>query len=148
MRLNPSWASKHLCGNQLHVVSNGGPIGPPVAKILHIYQLIGWGGYWCGRLWIVSTTHFVMPPKRTVNTHCNTLHAFLMMAVGPPTQNSMLNFAAQGFNLRMLKVQLAITKKNQNLLSCRVPPCPEKPVIPDPMIHATEGDNCNQSHNG
>jgi hypothetical protein len=28
------------------------------------------------------------------------------------------------------------------------PPRPEKPVIPDPMIHATEGDNCNQSHNG
>ncbi len=69
-----------------------------------------------------------------------------MMAVGPPTQKAMLNFAAQGFNLRVLKVQLAITKKN--LLSCRVPPCPEKPVIPDPMIHATEENNCNQSHNG
>ena len=135
MRLNPNWASTHFRGNQLHVGSNGGPIGPPVAKILHIYQLIGWGGYWCGRLWTASTIHFVLPPKRTVNTHYNTLHTFLMMAVGPPTQNSMLNFAAQDFNLHVLKVQLAITKKN--LLSCRVPPRPEKPVIPDPMIHAT-----------
>jgi hypothetical protein len=96
----------------------------------------------------VSMIHFVMPPKRKVNTHYNTLHTFLMMAVGPPTQNSMLNFAAQGFNLRVLKVQLAIKKKTQNLLSCRVPPRPEKPVIPDPVIHVTEGDNCNQSHNG
>ncbi len=72
---------------------------------------------------------------------------FLMTAVGPPTQNSMLNFAAQGFNVRVLKVQLAITKK-KHLLFCRVPPRPEKPVIPDPMIHTTERDNCNQSHNG
>ncbi len=70
-----------------------------------------------------------------------------MTAVGLPTQNSMLNFAAQGFNLCVLKVQLAITKKKKSL-SCRVPPRPEKPVIPDTMIHATEGDNCNQSHNG
>ena len=38
--------------------------------------------------------------------------------------------------------------KKKNLHSCRVPPCPEKLVTPDPMIHATEGDNCNQSHNG
>jgi hypothetical protein len=44
MRLNPNWASTHLRGNQLHVGSNGGPIGPPVAEILHIYRLIGWGG--------------------------------------------------------------------------------------------------------
>jgi hypothetical protein len=91
------------------VGSNGGPIGPPVAEILHIYGLIGWEGYdWC--VWIVSTIYFVMPPKRTLNTHYNTLHMFLMMAVGPPTQNSMLNFAAQGFNLRVLKVQLAIER--------------------------------------
>ncbi len=97
---------------------------------------------------IGKMTHFVMPPKRMVNTHYNTLHTFLMTAVGPPTQNSMLNFAVQGFNLCMLKVQLAITKKNS--LSCRVPPHPEKPVIPDPMIRATEiiatnptMDNCN-----
>jgi hypothetical protein len=32
---------------------------------------------------------------------------FLMTTVGPPTQNSILNFAAQGSNLCMLKVQLA-----------------------------------------
>ncbi len=73
VRLNPDWASTHLHGNQLHMGSNGGPIRPPVAKILHIYQLIGWGGYWCGRLWIVSMIHFVMPPKRMVNTHYNNL---------------------------------------------------------------------------
>jgi hypothetical protein len=99
-------------------------------------------------LWIVSTIHFVMPPKHTVNTQYNTLYTFLMTAVGPPTQNSMLNLTAQGFNLCMLKVQLAITNKKKTPFLAGSPPRPEKPVIPDPMIHATEGDNCNQSHNG
>jgi hypothetical protein len=66
---------------------------------------------------------FCNATKHTVNTHYNTLHAFLMMAVGPPTQNSMLNFAAQGFNLRMLNVQLAITKKS-NLTFLQGPPLP------------------------
>ncbi len=63
-----------------------------------------------------------MPPKRTVNTHYNTLHTFLMTAVGPPTKNSMLNFAAQGFNLRVLKVQLAITKKKKTRFLAGPPP--------------------------
>jgi hypothetical protein len=71
-----------------------------------------------------------------------------MTAVGPPTQHSMLNFAAQGFNLHVLKVQLAIKKKKKTRFLAGSPPRPEKPVTPDPMIHATEGDNCNQSHNG
>ncbi len=38
--------------------------------------------------------------------------------------------------------------KKKKLAFLQGPPRPEKPVIPDPMIHATEGDNCNQSHNG
>ncbi len=68
------------------------------------------------------TIHFVMPPKHTVNTHYNTLHTFLMTAVGPPTQNSMLNFTAQGFNLRVLKVQLAIKKNSPKLAFLQGPP--------------------------
>jgi hypothetical protein len=58
-----------------------------------------------------------------VNTHYNTLHTCLMTAVGPPTQNSMLNFAAQGFNLPVQGSTCNYKKKPQ-LAFLQGPPLP------------------------